>query len=478
MSNDDGGFDMVIELAQSLVSAALVAMKLPTPPPLPIAFAGAQGNLNLAPTIDGATIGGGTLSVGNVIDISIDLEGSTIAFTSVPAPLNSVPPDLDSINLNGDVVVPVPWTASVAGVMMNLGGVQTAAVSQDVDNSILAAPLVQFLLAQTLLQDPSGALYQATVTQIKDTIQQTILQVFQSPSLQGNGEVVSFQQLSAGITKATGKPLAAVTGATPFPRQTIALGLTIGGAGGSFSPPWHSDLLRGGAGVPVDSADLVVSNACFLRDFLEHVLSSRLGLSAAGFQTSEPFAWFGNATLPGSSGALGGAISNAVITSAVGFVSSAGITIVLGVTINGVGGTFTITTNVTLTFAVAVTSAAGSLTFTLKLSGSPTLSGTNDSIAWWVYLAGFAIGGLDLDMLLAAVQAAGPTVASGIVSGLAGGLLTFPPIPFPLPTGLPPLNVRATNLSQSDAPPTGITLVGFPPISLPIPQNDIVVNLV
>jgi hypothetical protein len=466
MSNDDGGFDIVMELTAALLSQAAGAASIPSGS-APISFAGAQGTLTFAPTVDGLT-----LATGNVFEISVDLEGCSIDFTSVPPPLNTVPPSLQTIGLDGDVVVPVPWSVSPSGLTLNFGNAGAPTVSQNADNSVLAAPLVQFLLAETLLTDPSGALYNQTVQQIESVIAQ---QIQNQVSGLGPVTLLNLAALSGGIAGVTGKPIAAATGVTTSGNQTIALGLTVGGAGGSFAPPWHSDLLRNSAGVPVDLADFIVSNACFLRDFLEHILSTKLGLSPSGFASVSPFSWTGSAPVPSAAGAAGGLITSAVITSALGDIDGTNIDVTLGLTINGIGGSFTVTATATVTFSLNVVVTGGSLTITLTLLGSPVVN-SNVSIAWWVYVAGFVIGGVDAVVLIATANAAGGTVADGIISAVIGAAITLSPITLALPPGTPALAVRAVSLGQSDAPPTTITILGttFP---LPFPQNDILVNL-
>jgi hypothetical protein len=85
-----------------------------------------------------------------------------------------------------------------------------------------------------------------------------------------------------------------------------------------------------------------------------------------------------------------------------------------------------------------------------------------------------------LPTVLAAIDAFGGLLLNGIIARLIS--LPSVSLPIPLPSGIPPMTVRAQSLTQPDAPIRTVTLALPFGLSFtftdPFPANDIIVNLV
>jgi len=465
---DEGGFDMVMEVAQTLLLEIAGSVNIPTESTT-LTFQGITGNLTTEALIDQVTLG----AFPN-LNVGLDVSGTTFDATSVPVFLSPVPNSLRTVTLSGNVSATVPLGVSGFALGANFDQAKLPVVSQDVFNSVLAAPLIQFLLAETFLIDPTGALYSQTVQNIRSALTSALQAPFVAVGSQIVFDASSLRGVGTGLTNFD----------FSFGNQSIFLQFTFGGAGGAASAISRSNLLRTPDGTPVDRADLIISNACILRDFIKPTLmlppgAGGLGLTAGGFAPpvlfgGAPLAWSGSAPFPA---AVTGPISSASIDSVVVGIDGANFRILLNATANGVAGSFSVSASIDITLSLGVSINGTTVTFTLTPVGSPVVS-SNVSIAWWVYVLGFVTGGFTLDVIIAVANAFGGNLANSIISGSVAGAIPSITITFPLPPGLPTLSVRSTSLSQTDAPPSAVLIAGFFFLNLPFPQNDIIVDVI
>lgn len=475
---DEGGFDLVIEVAQQLLLSVAGNVTIPETPE-PIAFAGISGMLTPVATITDVTLGNSP-----ILDVTISLDGTTIVATQVPWYLDPVPAKFRTINVTGDVTVPVPLVASGLTLAADFSSAGAPAVSQAALDSIFAAPLVEFLLVVTLIVDPTGGLYQ----QVKAAItNQVTTQIQAAVGSIGKVVLIDFTPMSAALVTAVGKPIAGFTFA--FGNQSVFLLFVIGGSFGTT--PTRSDLLRATGGQPADRADLIISNACLLRDLVRPSLMAPpasggggLGLTAGGFMPGtgpspgSPLAWGGSVPFPP---AMGGAISSVTINSVIAGVDGTNLRLLVSATANGLSGplgsAFTVNASIDAAFSLSAAISGGTLTLTLTLAGTPAVS-SNVSIAWWVYVLGFVLGGFTGVEIIAIANAFAGNFANGLIAGLVKGALRPISIPIPLPSGVPALSVRQVSLFQADAPPSFVLAGGFLVLLLPFPQNDVIINFI
>ncbi len=475
---DEGGFDLVIEIAQQLLLSVAGSVAIPETPE-PIAFAGISGTFTPVAAVSEVTLGNSP-----TLDVSISLDGTTIVASHVPWYLDPVPKKFRTINVTGDVTVPVPLVASGLTLAADFSSAGTPAVSQAVFDSIFAAPLVEFLLVVTLIVDPTGGLYQQVKTAITN---QVTTQLQAAVGSIGKVVLIDFTPMSAALAAAVGKPIAGFTFA--FGNLSVFLLFVIGGAFGTT--PTRSDLLRATGGEPADRADLIISNACLLRDLVRPNLMAPpasggggLGLTAGGFLPGtgpvpgSPLAWVGSVPFPP---AAGGAISSVTINSVIVGVDGTNLRLLVSATANGLSGplgsAFTVNASIDVTVSVSAAISGGTLTLALTPVGTPAVS-SNVSIAWWVYVLGFVLGGFTGVEIIAIANAFADTFANGLVAGLVKGALGPISVPIPLPSGVPALTVRQVSLFQADAPPSLVLVDGFIIIGLPFPHNDVIINFI
>ena len=463
---DEGNFDLVIEAGQPLLLSLARGISIPNAPTT-INFSGVTATVTVVAAVDSLDLG----ACPN-LNLGITLEGTTIEATSVPVFLNPVPQNLRTINVTGDVTIAVPLTTVGLALVADFTK-GTPTVSQDVFNSVLAAPLIEFLLAETILIDPTGGLYATTVQQIEALLTQ---QIQAAVAGLGQAALIDFTSFSAALAGAIGTGIKAFT--FKCGSQSIFLLFTIGGTPGNPSFITRSDLLRTSDGQVADRADLILSNGSLLRDIIKPALSGLLGLSPGGFASSAlvgaPLAWFGAASFPSI---VGGAISSASITSVIVGIDGTNLRILLTATAGGIAGSFTVNASIDITMSFSATIAGGILTLKFAPLGTPQVS-SNVSIAWWVYVLGFVTGGFTLDAIIAITSALAGNIANGIIAGLVGGAIPTIPVPIPLPAGIPPLTVRQVSLFQADAFPSLVVIGGFIFIPLPFPENDIIINFI
>lgn len=465
--SDEGGFDMVMEIAQQLLQEVAAEAPLPLNPTNG-SFAGISGTFTPEVSIDSLTLG----TFPQII-LSIDLTGSTFVATSVPTFLQPVPQSLRNIDLSGDISVPVPLSVSGDALVADFSTAGAPTISSDLFDSLLAAPLIQFALAETLLIDPSGATYSSTLQQIKGAFATVIQQQIASLPDQ---TLIDFSGFSSSLQAATGTGLSGFT--FSFGSESLFLLFTLGGSPGDPAAITRSNLLRTAEGEPADRADLVLSNACLLRDFLRPKLITLLGLSPGGFlpgfgiPPGSPIDWIGSAPVPQL---VGGPIASAAITSLIAGDDGTNLRLLVSATATGILGSFTSTASIDITISVAMTVVGGTLTLTLTPVGTPVVN-TTVSIPWWVYVFGFAIGGVEVATIIAAANAFGGNILNGFIAGALSSVGGFS-FSAPLPAGTPPLNVRSLTMGQSDAPLQLVLLIGIP-IPDPFFQNDIIVNFI
>jgi hypothetical protein len=466
---DEGQFDLVMEVAQQLLLDVAKNVAIPTTT-TQISFAGITGTLTFQATVDQVTLG----TFPNV-NVSLNLAGTKIVADTVPAFLNPVPPSLRTIEIIGDVTIPVPLMVSGLKLQADFTNAGTPVVSQDVFNSIFSSPLILFLLAETFLQDPTGGLFMQTEQLIENTTTQQIQMNVASLEVE---TLLDASSISTALVGAIGTGVKSLQ--FGFGNQSIFLLFTIGGTPGTFSRITRSDLLRNSDGEPADRADLIVSNACIMRDFLKPTVSGLLGLTPGGFAPGfgplsvAPFLWAGGVPFPA---AVGGPIAAATITSVIAGIDGTNLRLLVTMTAAGILGTFSVNATIDVTISFRAAMSGGTLTLTFAPVGAPAVS-SNVSIAWWVYVAGFAIGGIEVAVIIAAANAVAGSVANGIIAGLVGGAIPVIPIPVPFPGNLPALSVRQVSLFQADASPTLALAGGVFLLPLPFPQNDIIINLI
>jgi hypothetical protein len=463
---DEGNFDLVIEVAQSLLLDVAEGINIPSTTTT-ISFAGLSGPLTVVATVDGVSLG----ACPN-LNVSISLDGTTFVATTVPIYLSPVPQSLRTVGINGDVACPVPLSIVGLALVADFTNVSPI-VSQDVFNSVLAAPLFQFLLAETILIDPTGGTFTQVVLLIERILTKEIRDTVASI---GQLTLIDFSSFSTALAGAIG------TGITAFSfkcgDQSIFLLFTIGGTPGSPNFITRSNLLRTSDGQVADRADLIWSNGCLLRDVVKPILIARLGLSPGGFAPpallGAPFAWGGSAPFPS---VVGGPVSSASITSVIVGVDGTNLRLLVSATAGGVAGSFTVNASIDITISFSASISNGILTLTFTPVGTPVVN-SNVSIAWWVYVIGWVVGGFTLDVIIAITNALAGNIANGIIAGAIGGALGPISVPIPLPPGTPPLSVRQVSLFQADAFPSLVAVGGFIIMALPFPENDIIMNFI
>jgi hypothetical protein len=476
---DNGGFDFAVEIAEDTVTFAARSLVIPPSAPQPFNGAGMQGRILPHVAIDDID-----LIAPTTLRMKLNLQGTNILVTQIVlgGVGQSVPAWMQNIELSGIVTIDDRLEILGNALVVNYIG-DPAAGTPHVDfaldeSSVLASPLVTLIMAQAILEDPTGTTYQQRRTQILDMIRlQTIT-------------AVRSQIMSLGTQTLIPSP-------PPFPPpipSVISANFKIGdrtihmlyhtcGSGGNPALITRSNLLRRTSdGQPLDVATLIASNTGFIGCVVNPATTMALGLSPGGFVAGHPFLWIGRIPLP----IVGGPpplISGVFVTSILAGIDGTNLRLLANLVADGVGGAFTINAAVDTTFSLTTTATATGTTLTMTTTplGLPIVQ-SDVSIAWWVYASSFLSGGIELATVLAAIDAFGGLVLNGVIATAVARFLPTLTLPLSLPPAIPAVTVRTQSLRQADAPTRTVTIVSALGISVPFtdpfPANDIIINLV
>lgn len=473
---DHGNFDFAIEIAQDTLTSVAKSHGIPPIPPWPFDTPDMRGRVKLQIRIDDIN-----LVVPNIFRLILNMQGSTIEVTHITLSGVSSPvqPWLQNVAIGGTIVIDdllemrsntllVDFTADDAA------GTPMVRVNLD-ESAILASPLIQFILAQAILEDPvGGTVYQQKRTQLLQRIKDGITQ-----GVRGYVTSLGVRNLVPPLIPGVPPLIPGVTSSNfRVGDRAIHVLYHTCGSGGNPALIARSNLLRRTSdGQPLDVASLILSNSGFLGCFVRPSITASAGLSPAGFVPGHPFLWFGRIpfAIPGG---LPAGISGVFVTSMMAGIDGTNLRVLANVVADGVAGAFTVNASVDTAFSVTATSTtATSLTFAIAPRGTPAVR-SDISIAPWVYVGGVLTGGLGLVTVLAAIDAFGGLLLDGIIARS----ILLPPSPS-LTIGLPvPMTVRAQSLGQPDAPTRTVTVAlpfGFSfTFTDPFPANDMIINLV
>jgi hypothetical protein len=226
----------------------------------------------------------------------------------------------------------------------------------------------------------------------------------------------------------------------------------IGGAAGNRALITRNILRNDSSGTLIDKVGFCLNNTSLLRDFIRPRLTARFSLTNSDFDPIHPFRWSGSVPLPPTGIPL---ISSSHLLFITAGIDEAGSLHVIGsATAAGIDDAFSVNVNFDLSINISATTDGATLTINPAFVGLPTVN-SDPSIAWWVYLGAALSGGVELGLILGAIDLFGGAFINGPISNIimmdAG---TFPSIQIPLSVpGLPPLvsSVSSVSLHQGDA---------------------------
>ena len=473
---DHGGFGLAIELAEDTITSAASGMNVPTGAPVPFTTtAGLRGVIRPQSAISDTA-----LVIPDVFRLRLDTQGTIAGITQFT--LNDIPQNvpawMQDVPIGG--IITVDDALEVRGNALIVDYTNDPAhgfplMSPQIDEpAILAAPLIQFILAEAILADPAnGNAYRDTRTQLLTDIRNEV----------ENG--VQAQVNNIGILTLAPSPAipGVVITSIDFRMRDRAIHLlySICGIAGNRTAITRSSLLRRTSDqLPLDVAALIISNIGLLSCFVRPAVTARLGLTAGGFIAGHPCLWIGSVpfTPPGGNPPL---IASVSVTSVLAGMDGTNLRLLINIVATGVASAFTVTASIDTTFSLAATITGRTLTLAMTQLGAPVVT-SDVSIALWVYVGGIILaGGVGvgaaglLAQVLVAVDVLGGLLLNG---GIAGAVvIPTPPIGIPLPSGLPAVAVRAQSLRQTDAPTRMVTLPGGISFADPFPANDWIINL-
>jgi hypothetical protein len=472
---DHGGFDIAIEIAEDTITLAARSTVMPQMESRALNVRGLQGRINPRVTISDAE-----LLMPNILHLELDLRGTNIEVTQItfpPGVPRTVPPEMGRIVLDGTTVsiddhLEIFNNALVVNYTEDtVGGTPVIHVILD-EPAVVDSPLVRFILAHALMQDPTGATYRQIRTEIVDTITTQITTAVRDQIIALGRHILIPAPPFPGLTETDFK----------MGDRAIHLLYRLCGLGGTSILLTRTNLLRRTSdGQPLDVAALIASNVGALSCFIRPRIAPALGLTPTGFNSGHPFSWSGRVPLPIPVGALPTGISGAFVTSVLAGIDGTNLRLLAEVDVDGVANAFRVRAAIDTTFSLTATVMGGrTITLTIAPLGSPSVR-SDVSIAGWVYVAGFLTGGAVLAGALAAIDAFGGLAANGVIASIIMGFLSgLPPLtlPFTLPPSAPRAAVRAQSLGQRDAPTRTITTPTGRTITDPFRVNDIIINFV
>lgn len=468
---DHGGFDLATEVAEDTITFAVRTMGIPAGAPMPFNAAGFAGQILPQVAVEDTD-----LVMPDVFRLELATQGTIARVTQITlgGAAWNVPAWMQNVPIGGIVTVDDALEVRGTAVVVDYTSDRTRnfpSVNPALDEAaILAAPLVQFILAQAILADPrNGTAYNAARAQLLTTIRNQV------------GNAVRAQMGNIGtLTVAPPPAIPGVVIASMAFRmgdRAIHLLYSICGLAGSPASITRSNLLRRTSDQqPLDVGTLIISNAGLLGCFVRPSVIAGLGLTPGGFIAGHPCFWTGSAPirLPGGNPPL---ISGISVTSVLAGVDGTNLRLLATVVATGTAGAFTVTASIDTTFSLNATATGRTLTLAMTPLGAPVVS-SDVTIAWWVYVGGFIAGGIGLAAVLAAIDLFSGELLNGLIGGMIAPFLPAVTITVPLPAGVPSVSVRAQSLRQADAPIRTLRLPNGSLFSDPFPANDRIVNLV
>ncbi len=468
---DNGGWDVAVEVATNALSSLVGSLLPPQLQQRPVASPLFQGTVTPQ-----AAVGAMSLTTAGDLTANVSIDGTVLTVTNlnfpIPGVTNPPPAWLRDVPLKGTVHVTDRLEMRANALVIDFTPtpvLNQPVVTADVDeDSVLAAPLVQFALAFAF-----NAGGQAGYEQAKTNLLQTIRTNVET----GVRDAV----VALGVvTLVPAPPLPFAITASSFRAAPASLHVLYAmGPAGNTSLITRSMLLTSSlTGAPVDAAAISLGNVSLLRDFVAaSLMGPPLGLPAALFLAGHPCLFVGPVGIPLPGGAIPG-VAGVTLDSLIAGIDEAGLLhVVARLTATGTAGAFTATALVDNAFSFAATSAGGTLTVAVT-PVVPSAVTSDVSIAWWMYVAGALAGGLTLVGVLAAIDAFAGSLANGALgTAIAGALPSFTAA-LPLPGRAAALTPRALTSTQADSVRRTVTL--FPGITLtdPFRSHDLIVNLV
>ncbi|MGN6257295.1 MAG: hypothetical protein ACTHN3_06045 [Solirubrobacterales bacterium] len=466
-AEETGGWDLVVEVATTALERHLDDVTPHTLPATPVSNSAFQGTVH--PVLQPVHL---SLDTHHGISIEIALDGTRLRIEHVTMPIGGttdhLPDSLAEVRLSGrirltDTIEMQPTTHDVVidfdhDDAEDLPQAETTLES----DSLLAAPVAQFVLAEAFLTGGEVA-YNETSRELLESVQMQIgLQVLAAIAGLHTIPIIPAPRLAISAADLKTDP--------PSLHACYAL---CNPPGRSFSIR-RSMLLTTSAGSVADVAAIAVSNegllGCFIRPEIQRILQ----LPSSGFRHDHPCEFVGSSRLPGVN--LEPWITETTTDSLITGLDENGLLrIVAHFTAHGIADAFSIrcTADVALSIGAEVTSG-GRLSITPTLAHTPTAA-VDIEVAPWVYVVGLlvffpAIGPTAFADLFGATLLDGPI--AGLVSRMLGML---PSVALPLPDTVRPVRVRATTSAEPGAPRRTLTI---PPGPDPFPSNDLIVNLI
>ncbi|MGN6217701.1 MAG: hypothetical protein ACTHN7_12250 [Solirubrobacterales bacterium] len=468
---DTGNWDLVIEVATSALQRAVGGLLPTSTGPSSISNATLKGTItpHLAP-------GAVSLATGGEVTLGLLFDGTEIEVEEVflPIPVAGIEghkpaPWLSKIVLRGQVHVTDHLEMRGNDLVIDFShdsARSQPAVSVALDeSSLLAAPLIQFILAAAFLSG-GETVYNATrqllVSEVEAQIKQQVL-----ASLPGVVAVVPAPNIS-------GHPITASALLTQS--QSLHLCFALCNPAGSTALITRSMLLTTSAGTTADVAAFAISNASLLGCFVKPEAMSTLGLPASGFRSDHPCFFLGSnpIPIPGLPSSIAEANLNTLIA---GIDESGLLRIQAGLSAVGPAEAFHITTSIDVALSINASVSGGNLAIEIA-EARPPIFESEVSIEWWVYVAGGLTGGLGIAAILALGDIFGGKALDALLSSLIKRLpVMIPSVSAPLPTAATPVRVREVTRVEADSPRRTLNLFGFP-MSDPFRSHDIIVHFI
>ena len=354
---DHGNFDFVIEIGAPAIVSVLRSTALPAPVQSDVVIP----NMLRGRLIPQVAIADARLSNTPVITIDFDLAGTILRVTDLTFPPPNVgnPPPawLSDIPIGGlvHVTVPLLLTSNVLVIDFRpapLLGFPSVQASLD-QNTILAAPYVQFLLAQAFLVGGQAG-YEQARDQLLDQARIATENAARN-QIRALGTVVLVPAPTLGIPITGSRLLTAP--------PSLHVLYALGGPLGNPALITRSMLLMSSvSGMPADAAAVCLNNTSLLRDFVRPAAAGAFGIPVASFFPLHPCLFFGPPAVvpPAVYGGPITGVSSVTLDSLIAGIDEAGsLNVITRLTVNGVAGSFTVIATVASVFAIAVTVAGG-----------------------------------------------------------------------------------------------------------------------
>lgn len=474
--SDHGNFDLAVELAEELISAALVSAV--TVPPIPETSVQSP-DYTVVPKLTASLTSADCISGSQATVALLGTVTGYVSVTKTALPI-ALPADPASEMRRIKIVANFkllarPTVGAVAGVRGLIVSVNGAQVEATVEaDPILASYFVQSALVFANLAG-GEATYNKAKEKILTQVQETLLMGLKS-AVSTLADILAFAEPAGFVfrdvlsTAVTLKLLISIT--PPDGDAALVSGLTV---------------RRNAFGGAFDLAAIVVSNSHLLGGIVFPALTTALGVPGLVSQQGHPCLLLGRPLplviiLPFIPAPLPGAPPPTVsLEMVLGQIDASGVRIDFMIRAAAFGGFALVDMRASVSFAITATMVGGALTLAL---GAPVITTTTDiKFDPMVYVVSVFLGGVPVIASLALLDAFGGGFIDALIRGAILPALTVPtgllpplaiPIagPFTTLTPLvPPQTTEATAPARSAISPAGI----------PIPLdrvNDLIIRLV